>query len=193
MFITRACERFKEQMQTMELNMNKLSRLHIYCLLLLVLLWPVHADEQVEKQTLVDEFMVFIDKEDYSQRLKNYHSRLILPAVEQYYTSTGHAPDAEIIEIAKQKIDEFVRRVVYDEDFIEKINRKYFSENLSEPELRAIVEILKLPKGREILLNFSDYLHQAQALRVTQGRDLRGHIEKEIYEAVKKHESEPQR
>lgn len=152
--------------------------------LLLAATSVVDGTELTEKHRLVDELMVFIDKEAYSKRLSDYHKRLILPAVKEYYAATTHGSDSKIIDIAEAKIDDVVHQAVFKQGLIEKINREYFSQNLSEQELRAIVEILKLPKGKQILLDFSGYLHEAQALRVTKGRDMSNVIEKEILDVV---------
>ena len=146
-----------------------------------------YATEPTEKHPLIDELMVFIDKEAYSERLSNYHKRLILPAVKEYYSATAHGSDSRIMAIATAKIDEVVKQAVFERDLVENINREYFSENLSEQELRAIVEILKLPNGKQILLDFAGYLHEVQALRVTRGRDMRNAIEKEILDALDEH------
>ena len=146
--------------------------------------FAVDSNEFSDHHELVDELMVFVDKEDFSDRLRNYHKRLILPAVKEFYADSALSDDPQVIAIAEAQIDEAVRKAVFEAGLIENINREYFSEKLSEQELRAIVEILKLPKGKQILLNFSDYLHKAQARRVTTGRDMRNDIEKNIFDAL---------
>ncbi|MGR8947505.1 MAG: hypothetical protein ACU84Q_05620 [Gammaproteobacteria bacterium] len=142
------------------------------------------AEVKSNQQPLVDELMVFIDKDKFARDLADYHKKLILPAVKRYYSATPLDGDPKLLEIATARIDAAVAHAVSDGQLIERSNRDYFLATLNENELQAIVEILKLPSGKKILLNFSSYLEDAKAIRVSKGRGLRNLIEQDIFDAL---------
>ena len=150
-----------------------------------VIFASAYAAEVAESTAqLVDELMVLTDKEQFAKDLGAYHRKLILPAVAQYYAKTPLAGDPKVIDIATEVIDSTVTRAVDEQRMVEQINRDYFLAKLNAEELRAVVNILKLPNGEKILLNFSEYLREAKALRVTKGRSMRDSIEQEIVKRV---------
>ena len=156
---------------------------------LFIALPPGIAEPTNNTRRLVDELMVFVDKKKFAGQLRDYHTRLILPAVQNYYADKPLAEDPKVLALAQAQIDQAIDDAVFNEQMIENINREYFTEQLSEQELKAIVNILELPNGKNILLNFSKYLHKAQALRVTRGRDMRNRIEQGILQALQEYES----
>ena len=150
-----------------------------------VMFTAAYAEQVAETAPqLVDELLVFTDKEQFAKDLTIYHRKLIVPAVAQYYAKTPLASDPKVIEIATDVIDVTVARAVNDQLMVEQANREYYLAKLNGEELRAIVNILNLPNGKKILLNFSEYLSGAKALRVTKGRAMRDSIEQEILSRV---------
>ena len=146
---------------------------------------PAYAEQDNESVgQLVDKLLVFTDKQQFAEDLATYHRKLIVPAVERYYSSTPLRDDPQVTAIASEVIDSAVARAVAEENIIEAANREYFLNNLSAEELRAIVAILKLPNGKKILLNFSAYLGEAKVIRVTKGRAMRNSIEQEIFDRL---------